>query len=151
MGMQYQIGRSSVRIAGSLHFVPAETPQLPDERSWGSEVPPAVLFRYTPDRKGIHPRTHLSQFTGALHADGYAGFDRLFETGRIHEIACWAHARRKFFDLFEATQSPIGKEAWTVSVPCMALRTKSAADHRMNARQFDKHVPDRCSMTCAPG
>jgi transposase len=82
-----------------------------DERSWGSEVPPAVLFRYTPDRKGIHPHTHLSDFTGALHADGYAGFDRLFETGRIHELACWAHARRKFFDLYEATASPIAKEA----------------------------------------
>lgn len=82
-----------------------------DERSWGSEVPPAVLFRYTPDRKGIHPHAHLSDFTGALHADGYAGFDRLFETGRIHELACWAHARRKFFDLYEATASPIAKEA----------------------------------------
>ena len=82
-----------------------------DERSWGSKVPPAVLFRYTPDRKGIHPRRHLGQFTGALHADGYAGFDRLFETGHIREIACWAHARRKFFDLYEATESPIAKEA----------------------------------------
>ena len=82
-----------------------------DERSWGSEVPAAVLFRYTPDRKGIHPQTHLSHFKGALHADGYAGFDRIFESGRIREIACWAHARRKFFDLFEATASPIAKEA----------------------------------------
>ena len=81
-----------------------------DERSWGSQVPPAVLFRYTPDRKGIHPRTHLSRFSGALHADGYAGFDRLFESGDIREIACWAHARRKYFDLYEATQSPIAKE-----------------------------------------
>ena len=70
-----------------------------------------MLFRYTPDRKGIHPRCTLADFTGALHADGYAGFDRLFETGRIHEIACWAHARRKFFDLYEATQSPIAQEA----------------------------------------
>src|SRR5579862_5674054 len=47
-----------------------------DERSFASEVPPAVLFRYTPDRKGIHPQTHLQTFCGALHADGYAGFDR---------------------------------------------------------------------------
>ena len=46
-----------------------------------------------------------------MHADGYAGFDRLFEAGRILEAACWAHARRKFFDLYEATQSPIAKEA----------------------------------------
>src|SRR6202046_691964 len=82
-----------------------------NERSWGSEVPPAVLFRYTTDRKGIQPQTHLAHFAGALHADGYAGFDRLFETGRIHEIACWAHARRKFFDLYEAPASPIAKEA----------------------------------------
>jgi len=82
-----------------------------DERPWASSTPAAVLFRYTPDRKGQHPRIHLAGFTGALHADGYAGFDRLFESGRIHEIACWAHARRKFFDLYEATQSPIAKEA----------------------------------------
>jgi transposase len=58
-----------------------------------------------------HPWTHLSRFAGALHADGYAGFDRLFETGRIREYACWDHARRKYFDLFEATTSPIVKEA----------------------------------------
>ena len=82
-----------------------------DERPWASSTPAAVLFRYTPDRKGQHPRIHLAGFTGALHADGYAGFDRLFESGRIREIACWAHARRKFFDLYEATQSPIAKEA----------------------------------------
>jgi hypothetical protein len=79
-----------------------------DERNWGSQAPPAVLFRYTPDRKGIHPRTHLRQFSGALHADGYAGFDRLFESGYIREIACWA---RKYFDLYEATASPIAREA----------------------------------------
>jgi transposase len=82
-----------------------------DERPWASTTPAAVLFRYTPDRKGQHPRVHLAGFTGALHADGYAGFDRLFESCRIHEIACWAHVRRKFFDLYEATQSPIAKEA----------------------------------------
>jgi transposase len=82
-----------------------------DERPSGSTDPPAVLLRYTPDRKGQHPRIHLAGFTGTLHADGYAGFDRLFEGGRIQEAACWAHARRKFFDLYEATQSPIAKEA----------------------------------------
>jgi transposase len=53
----------------------------------------------------------LSRFVGALHADGYAGFDRLFESGPIREIACWAHVRRKYFDLFDASSSPIAKEA----------------------------------------
>ena len=82
-----------------------------DERTWGSEAPPAVWFRYTPDRKGEHPRRHLADFAGVLHADGYAGFDRLFETGRIREAACWAHVRRKFFDIYEASDSPIAKDA----------------------------------------
>lgn len=82
-----------------------------DERPWGSAAPPAVWFRYTPDRKGEHPRRHLADFTGVLHADGYAGFDRLFASGRIREAACWAHVRRKFFDIYEASESPIAKEA----------------------------------------
>ncbi len=82
-----------------------------DERSWAGSTLPAVWFRYTPDRKGIHPRTHLADFSGALHADGYAGFEQLYESGRIRELACWAHVRRKFFDLYEATQSPIAQEA----------------------------------------
>lgn len=81
-----------------------------DEGPWGSATPAAVLFRYTPDRKGEHPRMHLAGFAGVLHADGYAGFDRLFEAGRIREAACWAHVRRKFFDIYEADPSPIAKE-----------------------------------------
>jgi transposase len=82
-----------------------------DETPWGSSAPPAVWFSYTPDRKGEHPRSHLAGFTGVLHADGYAGFDRLFASGRIREAACWAHVRRKFFDIYEASESPIAREA----------------------------------------
>src|SRR5215471_16358203 len=61
--------------------------------------------------KGKHPRAHLEGFIGVLHADGYAGFNGLFETGRISEAGCWAHVRRKFFDVHAATTSPIAKEA----------------------------------------
>src|SRR6185437_10643291 len=82
-----------------------------DETPWGSSAPPAVWFSYTPDRKGEHPRSHLAGFTGVLHADGYAGFDRLFASGRIQEAACWAHVRRKFFDIYETTKSPSAREA----------------------------------------
>ena len=49
-----------------------------DDRPAGSADPPAVLFRYSPDRKGERPRQHLSAFRGILQADGYAGFDRLY-------------------------------------------------------------------------
>src|SRR4029077_5906882 len=82
-----------------------------DERPWASSAPPAVWFRYTPDRKGEHPRRHLADFAGVLHADAYAGFDRLFETGRIREAAWWGPVRRKFFDIYAASDSPIAKEA----------------------------------------
>jgi transposase len=82
-----------------------------DDRPSGSSDPPAVWFRFSPDRKGERPRTHLKNFEGVLQADGYAGFDRLYEGRRISEAACWAHARRKFFDVHEDQPSPIAAEA----------------------------------------
>jgi transposase len=62
-----------------------------DERPFAGERPPAALFFYSPDRKGEHPRTHLREFRGVIHADGYAGFNELFAGNRITEAACWAH------------------------------------------------------------
>ena len=70
-----------------------------DDRSAASDIAPAVWFAYTPDRKGIHPQTHLAKFHGILQADAYAGFNAVYETGRVQEAACWAHTRRKFHDL----------------------------------------------------
>jgi transposase len=89
---------------------------LRDERPHGSATPPAVLYRYTPDRKGEHCRAELANFTGWLHADGYAGFARLYEIAdakapRVAEVACWSHVRRGFFDVHTANGSPIAKEA----------------------------------------
>jgi hypothetical protein len=69
------------------------------------------MFCYSPDRKGEHPKAHLKDFTGVLHADGYAGFNGLYERGHITEAACWAHVRRKFFDVHAANGSAIAKEA----------------------------------------
>jgi transposase len=82
-----------------------------DERPFAGARPPAALFFYSPDRKGEHPRTHLNEFRGVIHADGYAGFNELFAGNRIVEAACWAHVRRKFFDVHAANGSPIAKEA----------------------------------------
>src|ERR1022692_3778045 len=83
-----------------------------DDRPAGSMAAPAVWFAYSPDRKGEHPERHLRTFRGALQADAYAGFNQLYkEDGRIQEIACWAHVRRKFYDLQEAHASPIASEA----------------------------------------
>jgi transposase len=82
-----------------------------DDRPAGSEAASAVWFAYSPDRKGEHPANHLKNYRGILQADGYAGFNRLYENGGIFEAACWAHVRRKFHDLFQAHQSPVAKEA----------------------------------------
>jgi transposase len=82
-----------------------------DDRPAGDQVAPAVWFAYSPDRKGEHPEQHLREFRGTLQADAYAGFNQLYQDGRIQEAACWAHVRRKFYDLAEAHASPVAKEA----------------------------------------
>jgi hypothetical protein len=82
-----------------------------DDRPAGDESPPAVWFAYTTDRKGEHPKAHLSTFTGTLQADAYAGYNAVYETGRVREAGCMAHVRRKFYDLVEAHKSPVATEA----------------------------------------
>src|SRR5208282_491978 len=82
-----------------------------DDRPAGDATPPGVWFAYSPDRKGEHPQGHLRHFAGTLQADAYEGFDAVYETGRIREAACWAHVRRKFYDLQVAHKSPIAQEA----------------------------------------
>jgi len=82
-----------------------------DDRPAADKTPPAVWFCYSADRKGEHPQQHLRSFTGTLQADGYAGFDQIYETGRIEEAACWAHVRRKFYDLVEAHKSQTATRA----------------------------------------
>jgi hypothetical protein len=73
-----------------------------DDRPAGDATPPGVWFAYSPDRKGEHPQGHLRHFAGILQADGCAGFDPGYGTGRVREAACWAHVRRKFYDLHAA-------------------------------------------------
>jgi len=82
-----------------------------DERPAGGQTAPAVWYAFSPDRRGEHPQHHLQSFTGILQADGYAGFSKLYDSGRITEAACWAHVRRKFFDLLQANQSPVAAQA----------------------------------------
>ncbi|MEL7348445.1 MAG: IS66 family transposase [Pseudomonadota bacterium] len=88
-----------------------------DGRPWGDTAPPAACYLYSPDRKGEHPRQHLAEFRGVLHADGYAGFNELYRAKmpgtapHIVEAACWAHVRRKFYDIAASRPSPIAEEA----------------------------------------
>ena len=82
-----------------------------DDRSSADTTPPAVWFAYTPDRKGIHPQQHLESFSGALQADAYGGYQAIYETGRVKEAACWAHARRQFYELHAARPNALNTEA----------------------------------------
>ncbi len=88
-----------------------------DEGTWASSLPPAAYYRYSPDRKGEHAQALLASVSGFLHADAYAGFDKLYEpdpkTGRARllPVACWAHARREIFDEHARTKSPIALQA----------------------------------------
>ena len=85
-----------------------------DDRPFGGPDPPAALFCYSPDRGGEHPERHLAGFAGLMQAHAYAGFNRLYAAGRspgpIVEAACWAHARRKFYELARLKQGPIAVE-----------------------------------------
>jgi len=87
-----------------------------DPRPYQGSGYPAVLYRYSPDRKGERPRSHLDAFNGYLHADAFAGYQALYRgdgknSPRITHVACMAHARRKLFEVFETTKSPIAEEA----------------------------------------
>jgi len=82
-----------------------------DDRRSGATAPPAVWFAYSPNRQGIHPQTHLADFSGVLQADAYAAYDAIYKEGRIHESACLAHARRKIHDLHVQRATPMTTEA----------------------------------------
>jgi transposase len=86
-----------------------------DDRPFAGPDPPAAVFFYSPDRGGEHPEQHLAGYAGLMQADAYAGFSKLYEANRkggpIIEAACWAHGRRKFFDLARLSKAPIAAEA----------------------------------------
>jgi transposase len=95
-----------------------------DDRPFGGKDPPAAFYAYTPTREGEHPLHALRDWSGFLQADAYSGFAALYDEkrprGRILEVACWSHSRRKFFELADVskrardarvTLSPIAVEA----------------------------------------
>lgn len=120
-----------------------------DERPWGSGAPPAVFYRYSPDRKGAQAAALLKGCSGFLHADAYAGFNPLYEadpkTGaaRLTEVACWAHARRKIYEVHDATGSPAAKELLELIGQLFAIEETirgKLPDERLRVRQ-EQAVP----------
>lgn len=77
-----------------------------DDRASGAAMQALVWYRFTPDRSGVHPQTELKTFAGLLQADGYAGYDRLYASGQVCEVACWAHFR-KIFECHQTSPTPL--------------------------------------------
>jgi transposase len=86
-----------------------------DDQPFGGPAPPAAVFFYSRDRRGEHPNRHLAGYAGILQADAYAGFNDLYHPARkpgpITEAGCWAHGRRKLFELAEVARAPLAAEA----------------------------------------
>ncbi len=86
-----------------------------DERPRGGARASAAVLFASPDRRGERPFAHLAGLSGVLVADGYAGFNELYEEARpdgaLTEAACWAHVRRGIFDVHAATGSVLAAEA----------------------------------------
>ena len=82
-----------------------------EQRGWGGPDPPAAVYLFAPDRKAERPRAHLERFKGILHVDGYVGFEQLADNRDVTLAACWAHTRRKFYEIAEADGAPVATEA----------------------------------------
>jgi transposase len=98
--------------------------------------PPIIVFDYQPGRAGSHAQDFLQGWLGCLMVDDYVGYKALFRSG-ITELACFAHARRKFFELHAANQSPIAAEALWRIAELYAIDSEGKgldADHRRQLR-----------------
>jgi transposase len=80
-----------------------------DDRPFSGSGPPCAVFYYSRDRAGVHPQTHLAGYSGLFQADAYGGYNKLYDpnrsSGPIIEAACWAHGRRKFFELADLARN----------------------------------------------
>ena len=124
-----------------------------DERPYGSTAPPAAFYLYSPDRKAEHAHALLKDCRGHLHADGYAGFGGLYEadlkTGApapLMEVACWAHARRKIYDVHVETKSPAAAQALVMIARLFAIeadiRGRSPAERAAARRERASPILD---------
>lgn len=150
----YDVLRQYVLMPGKVHAddipVPVQEPgsgktrtarlwvYVRDDRNAGSQMPPAVWFAYSPDRKGIHPQNHLAGYSGVLQADAYGGYRALYESGRITEAACMAHARRKIHDVHARAPTYITTEALQRIGELYAIEAEvrgCSAEQRLAARK----------------
>jgi transposase len=109
-----------------------------DDRPWGGTDPPGVAYVYAPDRKAERPIAHLEGFKGILQVDGYGGYRVLAERSDVKLAFCWAHVRRRFYELAAAGPAPIASEALERIGKLYAIESEirgCSAEKRREARQ----------------
>jgi hypothetical protein len=112
-----------------------------DNRPWQGPGHPVAAYVYSEDRKAEHPASHLKGFRGLLQVDGYAGFGSLVKAatdGGLQLAFCWAHTRRKFYDIHVATKSPLAEQALRRIAELYAIEADirgRTADERRAIRQ----------------
>jgi len=117
-----------------------------DERPWAGSAPPAAFYRYSRDRKGENAEALLTGCRGFLHADGYGGFQSLYVSDpktnvpRLTEVACWSHARRKVYEFYESTKSPLAREVLERIAPLFEIEARingQVPERRLAVRQAE--------------
>ena len=122
-----------------------------EQRGWSGADPPAAVFIYAPDRRAERPEAHLARFEGVLHVDGYAGFERLTASGKIKLAACWAHTRRKFYEIAEAEVTPLATEALRASPCCTPWKSWCGASLRRIGWRSAGRARSRSWTRCKAG
>jgi transposase len=117
-----------------------------DDRPWGGADPPAVAYVYAPDRKAERPLEHLAGFTGTLQVDGYGGYAALARRGEVTLAFCWAHVRRRFYELAKAGASPVATDVLARIARLYALeldlRGRSPDERRTERQQHSRPIVD---------
>ena len=109
-----------------------------DDRPFGGNDPPAVAYIYAPDRKAVRLAEHLQGFNGILQVDGYSGYKALAKKGQVRLAFCWAHVRRRFYELAANGPAPIAAEALKRIAALYQVETAirgRSSDERRKVRQ----------------
>lgn len=122
-----------------------------DDRNAGSQLPPAVWFANSPDRKGVHPQRHLAGYGGILQTDAYGGYNALYEDGCITKAACMAHARRKMHDVHARTPTDITTEALKRIGKLYAIEAEIRGSRQTSGGRCGKSRPSRLCSRCTTG
>ncbi len=112
----------------------------------GEPQPPVAAYQYTPTRNKDGPSRFLANYQGDLQADAYPGYDHLYATGKVREVACWAHARRKLYDIAVQGNAPTATEAlaWIKRLYAIeaAIRDAPPAVKRQRRQEEAKPILD---------